>query len=140
METDWDGKNRRKATLSMHQEPLAECIERYKAICDKLDALVIRFDRINGRYDAHLVESVSYRAAVDAHNKRFDTMENQTRWIIGVLISTTLTIIIQISTFAYLWGQLTKRVEINTDRLSQIEVLHPRLNTIYEENKTRQGL
>jgi hypothetical protein len=127
------GSERRE--IPMHMEPLAQCIERYNSICEKLDSVVERLDKINGRYDSHLIESVAYRATVDAHTKRFDTAQDQTRWIIGLLVSTLITIVIQICTFAFLWGQLTKRVEINTDRLSQIEVIHPRLNINGLEHK-----
>jgi hypothetical protein len=131
MNAAYHGPERRETP--MHMEPLAQCIERYNAIVEKLDGLVDRFDKINGRYDSHLVESVAYRAAVDAHTKRFDTAEDQTRWIIGVMVSIIMTIIIQISTFAFLWGQLTKRVEVNTYHLdmidSSIDKLHPRIQS-----------
>jgi len=124
---EWDKKERRK--VPQHSEPLAECMERYKAICDKLDGLINRLDKINGRYDAHLLESITYRSAVDSHTKKFEQMEDQTRWIIGILVSLIVTILIQISTFAFLWGQLTKTVESSQDRLTQIEQIHPRVTS-----------
>lgn len=104
----------------MHMEPLAECIERYKSICDKLDGVMQRLDKINGRYDAHLTEAVSYRSAVDAHTQRFDQLDGLFRALIGVLISIIFAIILQITTFSFLWGGLSKQVEINTQRWGQV--------------------
>lgn len=128
MTDEFKGIERRRSPG--HLVPLAECVERYHSVIDKMDCLIQRFDKINGKYDSHLIEAVSYRAAVDAHTKRFDAMQDQTRWMIGLMISIVLTIIAQIVTFSFLWGQWTKRVEINTERLgrieSEIEVLHPR--------------
>jgi len=125
----WDGIERRE--IYMHEQPLAECMERHKSMCDKLDNLIYRLDKMNGRYDDHLKEAIPYRAAVDSHTKKFDQIENQTRWVVGTLVSVILSMLIQISTFAFLWGQLTKRVEINTERLYQIELLHPRMGTVF---------
>ena len=121
---DWNGVERR--IHPMHLQPLAECLERNKAIFDKLESLILRLDKMNGRYDSHLIESVTYRTAVEAHTKRFDSAEKQTQWIIGLMVSMLLTIVLQVCTFAFLWGQLTKRVEVNTDRLAEIEEIHPR--------------
>ena len=116
---EWTGTERRMHP--MHFEPLAECVERNKYILEKLSGLVDRFDRINGRYDTHLVESITYRTAVDMHTKRFDSSEKQTQWIIGLMAGVLTTMVMQVVTFAFLWGSLTKRVEVNTDRLAVIE-------------------
>jgi hypothetical protein len=114
----WDGKERRE--IVTHQTPLAECVERYNNIVDKLEGLILRLDKMNGRYDTHLVEAISYRATVDVHTKKFDEMTAHRRWLIGIQISTISMIAVQIVTFAYLWGSLNKQVEINTKRWDKV--------------------
>ena len=124
-----------------HNKPLAECIERYKAVCERLEVVLDHLDKMNGRYDNHLLESVTYRAAVDAHTKRFDSSEKQTQWFIGVLLSMITVIVVQISTFAFLWGQMTKRVEVNTKRLDIVESDLKEIERIrlMRKTKTEQG-
>lgn len=126
----WDGNERRTA---MHDTPLAECIERYKRLEDKIMAVLsvvqeVRLEqvKINTRYEKHLEEAIPYRSQVDAHETRFEQNDVHGRWLVGILVSILVTIFLQIGTFVYLWGRITKQVEINTVRMTSIEDLHPR--------------
>ena len=111
-------------------EVLPECVQIFNRIEEKLDNLVTKADKINGRYDEHLAEAIPYRGKVDMHDNKFCQMEAHRRWLIGLQVSTLTIIVLQIVGFVYLWGQLTKTVEINTGRITGIEFnidkLHPR--------------
>jgi hypothetical protein len=116
-----------------HITPLAECTERYKRVEDKIDninfsirGLVEKSDKINGRYEHHLEEAIPYRSKVDEQERKLLLNESFNRQMVGIQISVVLSILIQIGAFVYLWGGLTKQVEINTGRLSSIEDIHPR--------------
>ena len=115
---DYHGPERRMNP--MHTQPLAECVERYNHIVDKLDGLIQRLDKINGRYEKHLDEAIPYRGKVDEHTEKFTRMDTNGRWAMGIQISTVIAIVVQVVTFAFLWGSLTKQVEINTHRWEQL--------------------
>ena len=81
---------------------LMDDISEIKTTVGRLDS------RVNGSIDKienHLASGQAWRFAI---------------------VGTMLTIALQVITFAYLWGCLTKQVTINTDRITQIEELHPR--------------
>jgi len=132
---DWNGVERR--IHPMHMQPLAECLERNKAIFDKLDTLILRLDKMNGRYDSHLIESVTYRTVVGAHTKRFDAAEKQTQWIIGLMVSMLFTIVLQVCTFAFLWGQLTQRVAVDTHSIEILEGIEREAQKVRTRNVTK---
>ena len=46
--------------------------------------------------------------------------------IVGNAIMIVVTVALQIGVFLYLWGQLTKQVEINGSRIECLERIHPR--------------
>jgi hypothetical protein len=121
----WDGKERREEP--MHMQPLAECVERYKHIVDKLDGIAQRLDKINGRYEKHLEEAIPYRSVVDSHKDKFTQMETHRRWVIGIQVTTMIAIFIQIVGFFYLYGGLNKQVDINTSRWDKLieSKIHP---------------
>jgi len=123
---NWDGKERR--VEQFHQYPLAECIERNKNIADKLDQMITRLDKINGRYEKHLEEAVPIRAMVTMHEERLGAIVAHRHWIIGVVTSVVFTLLIQTGALIYFYGQLTRQVEINTGRIENIETIHPRNN------------
>ena len=100
--------------------PLAECTLRYNNIVEKLDGLCQRLDKINGRYEKHLEESIPYRAEVNEHREKFKELAVHRRFVIGLQTSTIITVILQMLTFSYLWGGITKQVEVNTARWTHV--------------------
>jgi hypothetical protein len=66
--------NRRRA---MEQKILPECVQRFDSIAEKLDGLIQRTDRINGRYEKHLEDSVRYRRDVDRHEHLLGMIEKE---------------------------------------------------------------
>lgn len=62
---------------------------------NKLDGVIKRLDRVNGRYEKHLDESVDYRRAVDEHEillkqikeEKHNTTK-QSQWRIGIIVAT----------------------------------------------------
>jgi hypothetical protein len=100
--SSWDGVERRHDYLNIGEE--------ISSI--KTDIAVIKTDmknldkRVNGsitEIEKHIEHGKSWRLA-----------------IVGIVIS----VVIQITTFAYLWGQASRQIVINTGRLDVIEGLH----------------
>ena len=60
-----------------HQEILPECVQRFDRLDEKLDGLIKRADRINGRYEKHMEESVRYRRDVDRHEHLLGVIERE---------------------------------------------------------------
>lgn len=91
MENDWDGGERRKEKQPVH------CL--HEEDWGSLKATVENLDRrINGSLNAiskHMDDGVVWRVA-----------------IIGLILS----VVMQVVAFAYLWGGLSKQVQINTVR------------------------
>ena len=89
-----------------HTSILAECVQRFDNLSEKLEMLIARSDRINGRYENHLEESTPYRSKVDRHEHRLELMEksaekalsekwNSTKaaqWRIGLIIGGILSL------------------------------------------------
>jgi hypothetical protein len=46
--------------------------------------------------------------------------------IVGNFVTIFVLVAVQVGIFLFLWGQLTHQVMINTDRITQVENLHPR--------------
>jgi hypothetical protein len=44
----------------------------------------------------------------------------------GVMITVVITLIVQVCSFLIMWGSLTKTVEVNTKRITDLEIIHPR--------------
>jgi hypothetical protein len=126
----WNGTERR---CRMHEAPLAECLERYKRLEDKI-ALILevvnslrdKANEINGRYEHHLEEAIPFRAIVAQHEKRFTENDSYKRQLTGILVSVVIAILLQVGSFLYMWGTLSKQVEVNTGRLTGLENIHPR--------------
>jgi hypothetical protein len=87
-----------------HLNLLPECKIMFKQLEDKIDTLISDVKTTTDKNDAH------------GH------------WLIGIMCTIILVIMVQIGTFLFMWGQLTKTVEINSNRILSIEELHPRLS------------
>ena len=61
----------------MHDTLLPECKQMFARLDEKLDNLITRADRINGRYEKHMEESVLYRRFVDRHEQKIAHMEKE---------------------------------------------------------------
>ncbi|MBM4137343.1 MAG: hypothetical protein FJ241_11005 [Nitrospira sp.] len=57
------------------------CKEIFKNINEKLDGLVTRADKINGRYEKHMEESIYYRNRVERHDEKMKLLT----WLFGIL-------------------------------------------------------
>ncbi len=110
--------------MTEHKQPLAECMQIFKRIEQKIDSrsshtdellagLIQRADRINGRYEKHINESTDYRRKVDKHEHALESLEkaatkamqerlNTTKaaqWRIGLIVAagmSFLTVVAQI--------------------------------------------
>jgi hypothetical protein len=82
-----------------HQEILPECVQRFDNLSEKLDGLIQRADRINGRYEKHIEESVKYRREVDKHEhllgviekEKLNTVKNA-QYRVGIIVGIIMTI------------------------------------------------
>jgi hypothetical protein len=96
-----------------HQEILPECVQRFDRLDEKLDELIKRADRINGRYEKHMEESVKYRREVDRHehllgvidkenqlmkDEKWNTSKNS-QWRVGLIVGVIMTIFTAIVRF-----------------------------------------
>jgi len=88
----------------------------------KTDTIATRQEKINGRYDKHMEESINYRIKIEQHDLIIDEMNSLKRLWWGSII----TMVISLLSIAVMWGGLIKQVSVNTGRLSDIELLHPR--------------
>ena len=117
--TTWDGTERRKE-YGRHMEMLPECIQVFKRVEEKIDELVNSTRLINGRYQKHLEEAIPYRSKVDGIEKLQIENGVYKKQVVLSLIGVIFAIILQIVTFAYLWGGLNKQVEVNTGRWERL--------------------
>lgn len=88
----------------------------------KTDIIAIRQEKINGRYDKHIEESTDYRIKIERHDTILDEMKDLKRWWFRAVV----TMLLSLLSIAVLWGGLIKQVNVNTERLNNIESLHPR--------------
>lgn len=81
--------------------------------------------RINGTIDAmdkHLIGSDERIAMLARHDEAIKSIKGTKE----LVTSTLVTVILGVLVIAVMWGGLLKRVEVNTDRLTQLEYLFPR--------------
>lgn len=117
--TTWDGVERRKE-YGRHMDMLPECIQVFKRVEEKIDELVTSTRAINGRYQKHLEEAIPYRSKVDEQERKITENSVYKKQIMLSMIGVIFAIILQIATFAYLWGGLSKQVEVNTSRWDRL--------------------
>jgi len=110
--------------MEQHNSLLPECTEIFKRLEEKIDSLIIRADKVNGRYERHIDSSNDYRKQVDQNTIILKDLLNIKVWLRGVIF----VIVLGILSTAVGWGSLVTSVITNTDRLIQIEQLHPRIN------------
>ncbi len=88
----------------------------------KTSEIAIRQKEINGKYDKHIEESINYRIKIEQHDLIIDEMNSLKRLWWGAII----TMVASLLSIAVMWGGLIKQVSVNTGRLNDIELLHPR--------------
>jgi len=83
-----------------HQDILPECVQRFDSIAEKLDGLIQRTDRINGRYEKHLEDSVHYRREVDRHEHLLGLIEKEklnsvkaSQWRIALIVGVVMSLV-----------------------------------------------
>ena len=62
-------------------------------------------------------------------HKRHEKIENHIEESKGwrtTLVTLVVTMLLQVMGFLYLWGRIVQRVEVNTDRITALEIIHPR--------------
>ena len=64
-----------------HIELLPECKQMYLRVEDKIDNLIERADKINGRYEKHMDEGNYYRNKVERHDEKMKVLT----WLFGIL-------------------------------------------------------
>ncbi len=64
-----------------HQGILAECEQVFKRLDEKLNTLVNNAEKINGRYEKHIEDSIYYRNRVERHDEKMKLLT----WLFGIL-------------------------------------------------------
>jgi hypothetical protein len=98
--------------------------------CDDHDKLI---KKIDAGYEAiHRIDKttteLSTRINGSIHDIEHHIASGQA-WRIAIVCSALgwiISLLIQLSAFSYMWGRLTQVVEINTNRITIMENLHPR--------------
>lgn len=110
--------------MSEHLEPLAECLERYKRFEDKIDSiketllsLLKGTEKINGKFEAHILESLERIKEIERHKTIIDDLISIRTWF---RIS-TVSILIAVIGGSIVFGSLKMRVDISTDILKKHE-------------------
>jgi len=77
-----------------------ECIQRFDRLNEKLDGLIQRADRINGRYEKHMEEGIKYRRDVDRHEHMLNIIEKEklnsakaSQWRVGLIVGLVMSIV-----------------------------------------------
>lgn len=103
--------------MSEHQEPLAECLERYKRFEDKIDSikemlksLVGSTEKINGKFENHILESLDRIKEIERHKTVIDDLLSIKTWF----RVSTISIVIAVIGGAVACGALKMRVDVNT--------------------------
>jgi hypothetical protein len=72
---------------------LAECVQRFDRLDEKLDMLIDRSDRIDSRYEKHIETSTAYREKVERHDHLLSLIEKEklntlkaSQWRIGIIV------------------------------------------------------
>lgn len=108
----WDGVDKRK-----HETMLPECVEIFRRIEEKVDSLIQRADKINGRYEKHLEESVGRIAQIERHDESLKNLIGIKVWGRGLL--TTIAIGAVSSILGY--GMLMNQVRIDSVKINDLE-------------------
>jgi hypothetical protein len=109
----WDGVERRRnfvAKFCTEHIKLAEDIAVVKTTVVNLDK------RING--------------SMDTIAKYVSTSDAWRMSIVGIAATLLVTVLMQIGAFLYLWGGLSKQVDMDNARISAIEAVHPRVQSV----------
>ena len=108
----------------MHEVPLAECLERYKRFEDKIDTvkdmltgLVKSTEKINGKFENHILESIERIREIERHKAVLDDLLSIKLWFRFSVVS----FIIAVLGIAIAWGQINRQVDVNTKRLFILE-------------------
>ena len=103
--------------MSPHDEPLAECLERYKRFEDKIDSiketlisLLKGTDKINVKFEEHILEGLERIKEIERHRTVLEDLLAIKLWF---RIS-TVSIVIAIVGCGIVWGSLKMRVDVNT--------------------------
>ena len=103
--------------MAPHEEPLAECLERYKRFEDKIDSiketlisLLKGTDKINVKFEEHILEGLERIKEIERHRTVLDDLLAIKLWF---RIS-TVSIVIAIVGCGIVWGSLKMRVDVNT--------------------------
>lgn len=72
---------------------IAECVQRFNRLDEKLDMLIDRSNRIDSRYEKHIETSTAYREKVDRHAHLLEIIESEklkslkvNQWKIGLVV------------------------------------------------------
>lgn len=117
--------------IDTHKTLLPECREIFIRLEEKIDNLITRADKINGRYEKHIDTSSNYRKQIDENTLIIKNLLNIKNWLRGVV----LTIIIGVLSTAIGWGSLLSSVNNNQEKIMQLEDIHPRINLPQYEKK-----
>ena len=103
--------------MAPHEEPLAECLERYKRFEDKIDSiketlisLLKGTDKINVKFEEHILEGLERIKEIERHRTVLEDLLAIKLWF---RIS-TVSIVIAIVGCGIVWGSLKMRVDVNT--------------------------
>lgn len=110
--SDQDGVDHRQ-----HVDVLPQCIEMFRRVEEKVDLLITRADKINGRYEHHLEESIIRVAQIERHDEAIKNLVSLKEWGKGFVA----TIIIGSISSLIGYGMLLNQVRVNTDRITRIE-------------------
>jgi hypothetical protein len=80
-------------TMDKNTSIRAECVQMFRRLDEKLDGLISRADRINGRYEKHMIDGEVYRKSVLRHEHLLELMEKEklntnkaSQWRIGLIV------------------------------------------------------
>lgn len=67
------------------------------------------------------------RLMMDTIQKSLDEGKTFKRELMGLLVTIILMLLVQTGSFLYFWGRLNMQVEINTNRITELEIVLPRV-------------
>ena len=86
----WSGAERRKDM--QHFIMLPECLQVFKRIEDKIDVLVKYDEKMNGKYEEHIKDSVYYRNRVERHDEKMKVLT----FLFGILTVPVVFLLIKV--------------------------------------------
>jgi hypothetical protein len=103
-------------------------------VCHEHDKMIdtvvsIKLDLVETKSMVKNLDSTVIRSITDIEKH----IEHGHAWrmaIVGLAATGLISLALQIGGFVYLWGQLTKVVEVNSGRICLLEELHPRVNNV----------